>query len=82
MDILDGYDAKISCRTRVDFLKMNGFKSHDCHVFMQNLIPIAFRDMLPKRVVEPLFELSCFFRDLCSTNIKYKDVELWRKTFS
>ena len=26
--------------------KIYGMKSHDCHVFMQRLIPLAFRDML------------------------------------
>ncbi|KAL0331781.1 UNVERIFIED_CONTAM: hypothetical protein Sangu_1723600 [Sesamum angustifolium] len=28
-------------------LRMHGMKSHDCHVFMQKLILIAFHEMLP-----------------------------------
>ena len=33
---------------------------------MQQLIPLAIRKSLPKKVVEPLIELSNFFRQLCS----------------
>ena len=31
-------------------LKLFGMKSHACHVFMQRLIPIAFRELLPTNV--------------------------------
>jgi hypothetical protein len=27
-----------------------GMKSHVCHVFMQALIPLAYRDLLPKGI--------------------------------
>jgi hypothetical protein len=27
-----------------------GIKSHDCHVFMQTLIPLAYRNLLPKGI--------------------------------
>ncbi|KAM3251583.1 hypothetical protein P3L10_005653 [Capsicum annuum] len=49
--------------------KLFGMKSHDCHVFMQRLIPIAFRELLPQNVWQPLTELSLFFKDLTSTTI-------------
>jgi len=45
--------------------KFQNMKSHDCHVFLQTLMPIAFR-ALPDNVLEPLVELSGFFRNLCS----------------
>ena len=50
--------------------KLFGMKSHDCHVFMQRLIPIAFREMLPSAVWQALTELSLFFKDLTSTVLK------------
>nr|KAJ0194521.1 hypothetical protein LSAT_V11C800424110 [Lactuca sativa] len=28
--------------------RLFGMKSHDCHVFMQRLMPIAFLELLPK----------------------------------
>lgn len=46
---------------------------------MQKLLPTAFRDMLPKAVVDALTELLNFFRDLCSTVLRYEDVELMEK---
>jgi hypothetical protein len=36
-------------------------KSHDCHVFIQTLIPLAFRDLLPKGIWDALMEISHFF---------------------
>ena len=41
-------------------------KSHDCHVFMKCLVPIAFKE-LPNHVWKPLIELSEYFRDLYSS---------------
>ena len=43
-------------------------KSHDCHVFMQRLLPIAF-DVLPKAQRTALTEISQYFRELTSTTL-------------
>ncbi|XP_020961147.1 uncharacterized protein LOC110263725 [Arachis ipaensis] len=40
--------------------KLSGLKSHDCHVLMQQLLPIAIRNVLPDNAV--LIELSSFFQ--------------------
>ena len=50
-------------------------KSHDCHVFMQSLLPIAFHDMLPKLVWRALAELSQFFKTLYASQLKLRDVK-------
>lgn len=71
----DGYASNISRCCKVEQLKFNGFKSHNCHVFMQKLILITFREILPRKVMDALTELSNFFRNLCSTIIKYSNVE-------
>jgi len=52
---------------------MHGMKSHDCHVFMQCLLPIAFRS-LPDFVWSALAELNLFFKDLCSNTLRTEDV--------
>ncbi|WMV14646.1 hypothetical protein MTR67_008031, partial [Solanum verrucosum] len=65
----DGYVSNMGRCVDMNKLKLFGMKSHDCHVFMQRLIPIAFRDLLPRNVWEPLTELSLFFKDLTSTAI-------------
>ena len=53
-----------------------GMKSRDCHVFMQQLIPITFRELLPAKVWEALIEVSLFFRSLTSQKISAAD--MWR----
>ncbi|KAL0355743.1 UNVERIFIED_CONTAM: hypothetical protein Sradi_4021200, partial [Sesamum radiatum] len=60
----DGYSSNIARCVNEDECKFYGMKSHDCHIFMQKLIPIAFRDVLPKPIWEALTELSIFFRDM------------------
>ena len=49
-------------------------KSHDCHVFMQRLMPIAFRELLPANVWKAITELSLFFKSLTSTVITNEDM--------
>ena len=55
-------------------LKLFGMMSHDCHVFMQRLLSIAFCELLPQNVWKTLTELNMFFKDLTSTIIKNDDM--------
>ena len=66
----DGYASNIARCVDMRKHKLFGMKSHDCHVFMQRLIPIAFREMLPSAVWQALTELSLFFKELTSTVLK------------
>ncbi|XP_050222432.1 uncharacterized protein LOC126672521 [Mercurialis annua] len=74
----DGYASNFSRCVDTTSLKMHGMKSHDCHIFMQRISPIALRELLPKEVWEPLTELSIFFRALTSTSLTEKDIERMR----
>ena len=60
-------------------LKLFGMKSHDCHVFMQMLLPVTFRKLLSTNVWQALTELSLFFKDLTSTTITVADMERFEK---
>ncbi|XP_050207480.1 uncharacterized protein LOC126656899 [Mercurialis annua] len=71
----DGYVSNLSRCVDLNSLKMMGMKSHDCHVFMQRLLPIALRELIPAEVWEPLTELSIFFRELSATSLKKADLE-------
>ncbi|XP_074267462.1 uncharacterized protein LOC141590803 [Silene latifolia] len=53
-------------------LKLQGLKSHDCHVFMERLLPVALKHLLPTTVWNAVTEISQFFRDLCSSTISKK----------
>jgi hypothetical protein len=39
-------------------IMITGLKSHDSHVLMQQLLPIAVRGKLPGNVVQPLVRMS------------------------
>ncbi|XP_071905980.1 uncharacterized protein [Coffea arabica] len=59
--------------------KLMGLKTHDYHVLLQRLIPVGIRGYLCKEVNEAIFELSEFFRDLCSKTLKMDDLERLEK---
>jgi len=59
----DGYASNISRCVDTKHRRLFRMKSHDCHVFMECLLPIAF-NALPEPIWKPLTELSQFFRDL------------------
>ena len=48
---------------------------HDCHVFMQRLLPITFRKLILTNVWQALTKLRLFFKDLTSTTIIVVDME-------
>ncbi|GLT24991.1 hypothetical protein SLA2020_001500 [Shorea laevis] len=75
----DGYASNISRCVNMQEARLQGLKSHDCHVFMQRLLPLAFRDLLPNTIWEPLVEVSDFFRALCGSVIRVKDMEVWEE---
>ena len=71
----DGYASNMGRCVDMKKHKLFGMKSHDFHVFMQRLIPIAFRELLPRNVWQNLTEMSIFFFNLTSTVIKKEDME-------
>ena len=56
----DGYASNMGRCVDMKKHKLVGMKSHDCHVFMQRLMPIAFRELLPGKVWQALTEISIF----------------------
>ncbi|XP_074361097.1 uncharacterized protein LOC141701312 [Apium graveolens] len=70
----DGYVSNISRRVNFEKHTIHGMKLHDCHIFMQKLLPIVCRDLLPRQVGDAIIELSNFFQDLCSSTLKYSDL--------
>ena len=51
-------------------LKLIGMKSHDCHVLMTHMIPVAIRGILPKDVRHAITKLCFFFNAI---NLKAVD---------
>ena len=65
----DGYASNLARCVNVKDCRFYGLKSHDCHIFMQRLLPLAWRDLLPNSIWSSLTELSLFFREICATEI-------------
>lgn len=65
----DGYAANIRRGVNLLQRKFFGLKSHDYHVFMERLLPVAFRGFIPESVWKCLAELSFFYRQLCAKEL-------------
>ncbi|KAL0394834.1 UNVERIFIED_CONTAM: hypothetical protein Slati_4449600 [Sesamum latifolium] len=63
----DGYASNLTHYVDMKELRLHGMKSHNCHIFMQKLIPIAFCEMLHECVWSALREVSLLFQIICST---------------
>ena len=61
---LSGYSSNFARLVSMKELKLNFamMKSHDCHVLMTSVLPIAIRNVLPVKVHETVMSL-CFFFD-------------------
>jgi hypothetical protein len=46
----DGHASNILMLVNMEECRLYGMKSHDCHVFMQTLIPLAYRNLLLKEI--------------------------------
>ena len=61
-----GYSSNIKSLVSMQNLKLVGLKSNDCHVLMQQLLPMAIRGILPKNVRQTITHLCSFFSSICS----------------
>ena len=68
--VSDGYASNISRCIQVNERKIFGLKSHDCHVLMQQLLPLTICGVLHKNVCAAIVELCSFFKQLCSKVLK------------
>jgi len=73
--MLDGYASNLRRCVNIERGRTIGMKIRDCHVFMEQLLPIAL-SALPNEVWKPLAKLSKFFKDLCSTSLRVDDLSL------
>ena len=71
----DGYVSNMARCVDRNKYRLFGMKSHDCHIFMQRLLPIVFRELLLMRVWEAITELSIFFKQLTSTILREEDMQ-------
>jgi hypothetical protein len=71
----DGYASNIHNNVRVNEKKLVGLKSHDNHILLQHLLPLAIRRILPERVCAALIRVSNFFKQIYSPVIRISDMQ-------
>ena len=73
------YSANIKKLVSVQDCKLLGMKSHDCHVLMTHMIPIAIRGLLPNNVRHTITKLCLFFNMIHSKVIDPEVLDSWQK---
>ncbi|GLU06513.1 hypothetical protein SLE2022_235410 [Rubroshorea leprosula] len=71
----DEYSCNISRCVQVKQRKIIGLKSYDCHILMEELLLVAIRGSLPKRVASIIIELCHLFKCLCAKVLKESDLD-------
>ena len=61
-----GYSSNVSRCVSMDDLKLVGMKSHDYHVLMQQLLPVAIRGIMKEEVRTTITRLCVFFNAICN----------------
>lgn len=72
----DGYAGSLAKNVIEDQGKVYGLKSHDCHVLLQRIIPIAIRPFMTKQIREALVDLSQFFKKLTRVTLHVRELEV------
>ena len=70
----NGYSSNMRRCVDIKEGKLAGLKSHDCHILMENLLPIAF-NALSENIWKAIMEISQFFQQLCSSTLKEHDLD-------
>lgn len=78
LKVPNGYSSNFRSHVSMEDLKLYGLKSHDCHILMQQLLPIAIRSVLPKHVRYAIMRVCFFFNALCAKVVdlqKLKEIQ-------
>ena len=75
----NGYSSNIARCVNLKSRKISGLKSHDFHILLEILLPLAIDGLLLEEVFAlvstPLIELSSFFKALYSKVLSVDDLE-------
>ncbi|XP_056688594.1 uncharacterized protein [Spinacia oleracea] len=73
----EGFSSNFRNLISMENLKLGGLKSHDWHILMQYLLPVAIRSILPKNVRYAIIRLCLFFNAMYAKVINPKDLDNW-----
>ncbi|XP_062114091.1 uncharacterized protein LOC133825119 [Humulus lupulus] len=72
----DGFSSNIRNLVSLKDCRLQGLKSHDCHVLMQQMLPIAIQGLLENPVRNAITRMCFFFNALCSKVIDVSKLEV------
>ncbi|XP_038972262.1 uncharacterized protein LOC120104718 [Phoenix dactylifera] len=75
LKVPDGYASNISRCVNLKERKLTNLKSHDGHILMQDIFPLALRSSTHKQVLAIVSQLSSFFKALCSKVLDPKELD-------
>ncbi|XP_024011315.1 uncharacterized protein LOC112086578 [Eutrema salsugineum] len=70
----DGYCSNIARGVSIKDCKVTGLKSHDYHVLIQQLLPIALKGLSPKGLRLAILRLCAFYNLLCQRVIDREQI--------
>jgi hypothetical protein len=70
-----GFSSNIKGIINMAEKKFRNLKSHDCHVLMTQLLPIALRGILPENVRVPIVKLCVFLNAISQKVINPEDLQ-------
>jgi hypothetical protein len=70
----DEFSSNISRCVQLNERKLIGMKSYDCHMLMQEYLPIALRGTLSDHVCSVIIELCNFFKAICYKDLSEDDL--------
>ncbi|XP_033514567.1 uncharacterized protein [Nicotiana tomentosiformis] len=76
LKVPDAFSSNISRCVNIQDKRIHGLKSHDHHVLLQDIFPVAIRGLLPKEVCEPIIALGNIFKNLCSKCLTIEDLDI------
>ena len=71
----DGYASNISRCVNLKERKLFNLKSHDCHILMQDLLPITLRAAKDSDLVDIVWALSKFMKELCAKELTIQKLD-------
>ena len=71
----DGYGSNIGKCINVDECKIVGLKSHDNHILIQQLLPVAIKGLLSNGVRNTIFRICSFFNEICQHVVDKNKIE-------
>lgn len=70
-----GFASNIANCINAEGNKLQGLKTHDCHILLQRLLALGIKGLVNKDMYNVLAELGKFFREICSKTLDRRVVE-------